>query len=62
MAWDQGGPPADYQSGSEIEGYLQAMAARDPGFELGSFSAPRVAVQRIRLWASTAHCSQALWR
>ncbi len=36
-AWDRGGPPADYQSGSEIEGYLQAMAGRDPGFELGSF-------------------------
>jgi predicted lipid-binding transport protein (Tim44 family) len=33
----RGGPPSEYQSGREIEGYLQAMAARDPGFELGSF-------------------------
>jgi predicted lipid-binding transport protein (Tim44 family) len=36
-AWDRGGPPSEYQSGSEIESYLQAMAARDPGFEAGSF-------------------------
>ena len=36
-AWDRGGPPEDYQSGSEIEGYLQEMATRDPGFEPGSF-------------------------
>ena len=35
--WDRGGPPSDYQSGHEIEVYVQAMAARDPGFELGSF-------------------------
>ena len=34
---DQGGPPSEYQSGSEIEGYLRDMVARDPGFELGSF-------------------------
>jgi len=36
-AWDRGGPPTEYQSGSEIEAYLQAMAARDAGFEQGSF-------------------------
>jgi len=36
-AWDRGGPPSDYQSGSEIEGYLQEMVERDPGFEVGSF-------------------------
>ncbi|CAA9228763.1 MAG: hypothetical protein AVDCRST_MAG76-1114 [uncultured Acidimicrobiales bacterium] len=35
--WDRGGPPTDYQSGAEIEGYLLDMGARDPGFELGSF-------------------------
>lgn len=37
MTWDRGGPPSDYQSGSEIEGYLLEMGGRDPGFELGSF-------------------------
>ncbi len=36
-AWDRGGPPSDYQSGSEIESYIQAMVERDPDFELGSF-------------------------
>lgn len=35
--WDRGGPPTDYQSGTEIEVYIQAMADRDPGFQLGSF-------------------------
>jgi predicted lipid-binding transport protein (Tim44 family) len=36
-AWDRGGPPSDYQSGREIEAYLAALSARDPGFEVGSF-------------------------
>jgi predicted lipid-binding transport protein (Tim44 family) len=35
--WDQGGPPSDYQSGHQIESYMAAMTARDPGFQLGSF-------------------------
>ena len=34
-AW--GGPPTEYQSGAEIEAYLAALSARDPGFEVGSF-------------------------
>lgn len=36
-AWNRGGPPTDYQSGSEIESYLAGLSARDPGFEVGAF-------------------------
>ncbi len=34
---DRGGAPTEYQSGAEIEQYLDAMRERDPGWALGSF-------------------------
>ena len=51
--WDRGGPPSEYQSGSEIEAYLQEMVKRDPWFELGSFlhEAQGVFVDVTRNWS-----------
>jgi len=34
---DRGGPPTEYQSGADIEHYLDSMRARDPAWEVGSF-------------------------
>jgi predicted lipid-binding transport protein (Tim44 family) len=37
MSADAGRPPAEYQSGAEIEEYLDGMRARDAGWEMGAF-------------------------
>ena len=34
---DRGKAPTEYQSGAEVEHYLAAMRARDPGWEVGGF-------------------------